>query len=101
MKGTLTCLCCLSQELKSPVQPGSRRTQRPWIAKCCMNHFKGSLCPSPPRGTIAPAPLFFLDSGYVLQPRCLLSLRTPKCFISPAQPALGKARHALGHASLL
>lgn len=35
-------------------------------------------------GPAAPAPLLFLDSGHVLQPRCLLSLLTPKCFIFPA-----------------
>lgn len=41
---------------------------------------------SPRWGLTTPAPLLFLDSGHELQPRCLLSLLTPKCFVSPAQP---------------
>lgn len=47
-----------------------------------------------------PAPLLFLDSGRVLQSRCLLSSLTPKCFISPAQPCR-EGQSLLSCASLL
>lgn len=66
----------LSQKLKSPVWPGAGLVA-PGPPKCCMNHFKG-------KGMTAPAPVLLLDSGHVLQPRRLLSLLTPKCFISLA-----------------
>lgn len=52
-------------------------------------------------GMATPAPLLFLDSSHVLQPRCLLSLLTPKCFISPAQPSPGEGLSPLSCASLL
>lgn len=37
-------------------------------------------------GRATPAPLLSLDSGRVLQPRCLLSSLTQKCFISLPDP---------------
>ena len=37
-----------------------------------------------------PAPLLFLDSGRVLQPGCLLSSLTQKCFISLPAPCWGR-----------
>lgn len=48
---------------------------------------------APDGGRATPVPLLFLDSRHVLQPRCLLSLLTQKCFISLPDPHVGKASH--------
>lgn len=84
-EGSLS-LCYLSQELKRPYPARGQKDSMPPDPQMLHEHIRREVC-APSQGPGHPSP----SAGCGLQPRCLLSLLTQKCFILPARPGPGPA----------